>query len=81
MPLATCLVNEPKKQYCVIYGYTSDLIGTYLTALEKYKHWNLRHDEIYVELYKERGFTNVTQEILISNTGGEIIYEYLNQHG
>lgn len=79
MPLATCLVNEPKKEYCVIYTYTSDLIGTYLTALEKYKHWDLRHDEIYVELYKERGFTNVTQHILISNAGGEIIHEYLNQ--
>ena len=77
MPLATCLVNERKKEYCVIYEYTSDLVGSYLGNLEKCRHWNLRYDEIYVELYRERGFANVTQAIPKSNAGGEIIHEYL----
>lgn len=77
MPLATCLVNDNKRQYCVIYTYTPELIGSYLGNLEKYKNWNLRSDTIYVQLYKEQGFTNVTDEISKSNTGGEIIHEYL----
>lgn len=76
MPLATCIVNDNKKEYCVIYTYTPDLVGEYLRNLEKYKKWDLRQDTIYVQLYKEQGFTNVSQEIPKSNTGGEIIHEY-----
>jgi hypothetical protein len=77
MPLATCLINDNKKEYCVIYTYTSDLIGVYLTELEKHKHWNLRHDEIYVQQKKHAGYIDVSQHIPKSSNGGEIIHEYL----
>ncbi len=77
MPLATCLINDNKKEYCVIYTYTSDLIGAYLTELEKHKHWNLQHDIIYVQQKKHAGYIDVGQSIPKSSNGGEIIHEYL----
>jgi hypothetical protein len=77
MPSATCLINDNKKEYCVIYTYTPDLIGSYLIELEKYKYWNLQHDIIYVQQKKHAGYIDVGQSIPKSNNGGEIIHEYL----
>jgi hypothetical protein len=79
MPKATCLVNDTKKEYVIIYEYNVGIVGNYLEMLEIYRAWNLSSDNIFVRLiYDNEYYINVTAYLPPSN-GGEIIYEYLHQ--
>lgn len=77
MPKATCLVNDTKKEYIIIYEYTASNVGIYLAMLEHCRAWNLSADNIFVRLiYDNESYKNVT-DYLPPSTGGEIIHEYL----
>lgn len=79
MPKATCLVNDMKKEYIIIYEYTASNVGRYLAALELRRQWNLSTDHIFVRLiYDNESYKNVSGYMPLA-TGGEIIHEYLRQ--
>lgn len=77
MPLATCLVNETKREFCIILTYNSEIIREKLLILEKAKKWDLSNHFIYVCLYNVslKDFKEVTG--IMPSTGGEIINEYI----
>jgi hypothetical protein len=76
MPKATCLVNDTKKEYIIIYEYSAENVGRCLANLELCRRWNLSADNIFVRLiYDNESYKNVTG-YLPPSTGGEIIHEY-----
>ena len=74
MPLATCLVNETMREFCIILKYNSEIIREKLLLLKK---WDLSNHFIYVCLYNAslKDFKEVTG--IMPSTGGEIINEYI----
>ena len=77
MPKATCLVNDTKKEYIIIYEYNAGVVGNYLAALELRRQWNLSADNIFVRLiYDNESYTNVSGS-LPADTGGEVIHELI----
>ena len=81
MPVATCLVNENKKELCIIPSYSSEVIRRYLLELEHGRNWDLQRNYIYISIVNKNliRFQDVTALYSRESLGGEIIHEDLAQ--